>query len=178
VRIFYRVRQFWQALTSTPDRQDLEQARQVLSPSLLALFWRMQASEQKHGLAIMHQLHAQGETNPDLMVAILLHDVGKTRYPLNPWERVIIVLGRLLMPVQVARWGQASPISWKRPFVVAEQHPAWGAELAEQAGASPLAVRLIRQHQDRPVLTSPLLKVESQLEIQLLQRLQLFDDHN
>jgi predicted hydrolase (HD superfamily) len=32
--------------------------------------------------------------------------------------------------------------------VVAEQHAAWGAQMAEQAGAPELVVRLIAHHQD------------------------------
>jgi hypothetical protein len=32
--------------------------------------------------------------------------------------------------------------------VVAIQHPAWGAEMAAEAGSSPLVVALIRRHQN------------------------------
>ena len=37
--------------------------------------------------------------------------------------------------------------SWRRPFIVAEQHPLWGAEMASAAGATPLTASLILKHQ-------------------------------
>jgi len=154
LRLAYRVRQFWRALTAVPNPEELALAQAVLSPELMALFLRLQASEQVHALGMLRQLSAHNGTHPDLVVAVLLHDVGKTRCPLHLWERGIIVLGEVLLPHKVVSWSRAEARGWKRPFVVAEQHAAWGAELAARAGASSLAVTLIRRHHEalRPVL--------------------------
>ena len=46
MRILYRVRQFWQALTAVPNPEDVETARGLLTPSLMTLFLGMQPSEQ------------------------------------------------------------------------------------------------------------------------------------
>lgn len=178
MRIGYRARQFWFALTATPDPNQLAQARQVLSPALMALFQRMQAGEQAHSLAIFCQLCEQNETQEDLLVAALLHDVGKGRYPLRLWERVLIVLARVFVPERVKAWGSGEPRGWKRAFVVAERHPAWGAELAAAAGASPLAVSIIRRHQE-PLLPAAVGRGEGpSLEDRLLHRLQLLDNES
>lgn len=142
------MRQFWAALRAAPTRQDLERLEQVLSPSLIELFLRQQPSEQYHSLQVYERLLAQGERAPELLTAALLHDVGKSRAPLRPWERAVVVLVNALAPGLGRRWGEGEPHGWRRPFVVAAQHPAWGAELARQAGAAPLTVRLIRRHQD------------------------------
>lgn len=164
-----------------PDADDLALAGQVLSPSLMTLFLRMQASEQAHSLWIFRQLRqANGsqflaglmdEWQRDFLAAALLHDVGKVCYPLHLWERVVIVLGKAFFPNQARRWGQGEPYGWKRAFVVAEQHAVWGADMAAQAGASLLTVRLIGRHQDH---------IEQQdkadLEDRLLIQLQSYDD--
>jgi hypothetical protein len=178
VRIAYRARQFWHALTRAPDPNQLEQARQALSPELMALFQCLQASEQAHSLAILNHLHDQSINQEDLMVAALLHDVGKSRYPLRLWERILIVLGEALFPGQARKWGQGEPRGWRRAFVVAQQHPMWGAEMAAQAGATPLAVTLIRRHQeqlDPAVFTQA---GPSTLEDRLLLKLQVVDDES
>jgi hypothetical protein len=60
----------------------------------------------------------------------------------------MIVLAKVFLPRQVSRWGSAQPTGWKWPFVVAQQHPAWGAEMVAGAGASDLLVELIRRHQE------------------------------
>ncbi len=149
MRTGYRVGQFWNALHARPQSGQLEQVRQILNPALMSLFLSMQPSEQAHSLNIYQQLIAQDENNPDLLIAALLHDVGKIRYPLHILERVLIVIGKSLFPAQVHKWGQALPAGWKRPFIVSEQHAAWGAEMAAKAGASDLTVELIRRHQDK-----------------------------
>jgi hypothetical protein len=176
-RVRYRVRQFQHALWTTIDPQDLEQARSILTPAQLVLFAGMQPSEQAHALSVYRQLVDQGETLPDLLVAALLHDVGKCLCPLRLWERVLIVLGKAIFPAQARRWGnRPTPVAeirgWKRAFVVAEQHPAWSVELAAEAGASPRTVALIGHHQDRAPW-----KGDPEIE-RLLGTLQAVDDHN
>ncbi len=152
-RIVYRTRQFWKALQSKPAEIDLERIGQALAPQQMALFTRLQPGEQAHSIHVYCKLIERGEDHPDLLTAALLHDSGKSLYPLRLWERVAIVLAKALAPEGVKRWG-SSPVgekamrSWRRPFLIAEQHPAWGAELAARAGASLLAVSLIRRHQE------------------------------
>jgi len=174
--MFYRVRQFWHAWRATPARQDLDQASKVLTHKMMALFLKLDDSEQAHSLSILNKLRADRETNVDLMAAALLHDIGKSRYPLKIWDRVLIVLAKNLIPGCVNIWGQAEPKGWKLPFVVAEQHAAWGAEMAAKSGASPMTVALIRRHQE-PILDKPRGdREEISLEDQLLIRLQLLDN--
>jgi HD domain len=154
----YRVRQFWNALGAVPAQSDLELARKNLNSDQMALFRRMQPSEQAHSLAVMKRLLTETfqedgsikSQRQDLLVAALLHDVGKCLYPLSLWERVLVVLGEWSFPGRVNQWGAGSPYGWRRAFVIAKQHPEWGAKLAMQAGSSTLTLELIRRHQDSP----------------------------
>ncbi len=150
MRIVYRASQFWDALLAVPGEEQLAQAEKILSSSLMDLFQKMLPSEQAHSLSVFQRLTEQGETSSDLLKAALLHDVGKVRCPLYPWERAMVVLGQALFPESAKRWGQGEPSGWKRAFVVAEKHPHWGAEMAAQAGASLLTVDLIKYHQLDP----------------------------
>lgn len=167
------MRQFWAALTAAPSEQDLQRLEQVLSPSLMELFLRQQSGEQHHSLKIYDRLVENGERSPELLAAALLHDVGKSRLPLRPWERALVVIVEYLAPGLVRRWASGEVCAWKRPFVVAVQHPAWGAEMAREAGAAPLTVRLIARHQDA------LLQREYEgLEDRLLLELQSLDNNS
>jgi hypothetical protein len=153
VRILYRVRQFWRMVSVKPDASELEHMQAILSPEQMVLFMQMQPGEKDHALTIYHRLVEQDENNPDLLVAALLHDVGKNRYTMHPLERAIVVLARAAMPGQARKWGNLPPDAWeelpgwRKPFVVAEQHAVWGAELAHYAGVSSLTETLIRKHQ-------------------------------
>jgi putative nucleotidyltransferase with HDIG domain len=172
----YRARQFrgaWRAKTSAVE---LDQGREILNPEQMELFRRMQARDQAHSLAVMAQIRkAPGDVSEDdlheLLVAALLHDVGKSRYPLNVWERVIIVLSEAMFPSLVERFGAASPQGWRKVFVIAKMHPSWGAAMAAEAGATPLAVELIRDHQNHTFGAS-----NTKLN-QLLRKLQAADNN-
>jgi hypothetical protein len=150
-RLRYRAQQFWDALWSAPAPGDLRLAERWLNPEQMRLFLRMQPGEQAHSLRVMNRLLQKGEAQPDLMAAALLHDVGKALSPLRIEERVLIVLVRTAAPQVALRWGSSEARGWRRAFVTAEQHPAWGAELALKAGTSALAVELIRRHQEPPL---------------------------
>jgi hypothetical protein len=148
-----RLGQGLRALFSFALPVDEAAARAVLSPSLFALFKRMRRSEQQHSLRVMRTLRARGYDQPDLLTAALLHDSGKARHPLTVFGRTVAVLVRAILPKAFARWSEAEPRGWRRPFAVAVQHPAWSAEDMASAGASDLAVTLARRHQDRVIGT-------------------------
>lgn len=144
----YRISQFLRALVTRPAPGDDDLVRAYLSPPLASLFQRMSPDEQSHSLAVLRSLRRRGHEESDLMAAALLHDVGKTLSPLRLTDRVLVVLGQRWLPVQARRWGQEPPRGWRRPFVVAACHAAWGEELVRQAGGSPALQELVRRHHD------------------------------
>ncbi len=173
-RVLYRLRQFRLALGAALAPEGVERARALLTATQFELFARLLPSEQAHSLQVLAKLETAGQTQPELLKAALLHDIGKSRFHLKVWERVEIVLFKAATPGIFRRLG-ATPIEsasrWVRPFVIAEQHPAWGAELAEEAGASDLMAALIRRHQDK-------VSIPQTLEDRLLCALQAVDDES
>ncbi len=143
-----------------------------MSAQELALFDRFSLNDQWHSYRVMKMLQAAGHTQPALLVAALLHDVGKTKLSLSIWQRSLIVLVSLLLPGQAAVWGQGEAVGWQRPFVVKAQHPAWSAEMAAAAGSLPQAIVLMRRHQD------PIDPNDTSEEAALLRLLQWADDQN
>jgi putative nucleotidyltransferase with HDIG domain len=177
-RIGYRLRQFWSALYAEPSGGDLEKISSLLTPAQMALFRQMHRSEQAHSIQVMRAVSQASQGIPDeacrdLLRAALLHDVGKSRFPVRIWERAVIVLCKAYLPGKVRLWGdgaaEGGALGWRRAFVVAQQHATWGAQMAEEAGASPLAAALIRRHQDQAPNPG------GDLEDRLLQLLQAAD---
>ena len=149
-RVRYRVGQFFHTFWTSFQPVDAACAARHLSADMLALFRRMPRAEQHHGIDVCRKLEAQGYTDPDLLSAALLHDVGKTLAPPQLWERVIVVLGEYFFPTRARRWSTGEARGLRRGFVIRRLHPQWGAALTEQAGASPRTVALIRYHHDPP----------------------------
>jgi putative nucleotidyltransferase with HDIG domain len=151
-RLVYRSRQFRNSLPGYRTQIPSEALLDYLTPAQLNLFQRMQPSEQAHAYEVFKHLESAGRTDPDLLCAALLHDVGKILHPLSIYDRILIVLGGRFFPGAARRWAAGKPRGLCLPFVVAAHHAEWGAELATQAGATARTVELIRHHHDAPVL--------------------------
>ncbi len=151
-RLAYRSRQFRNSLLSSRKQIPGEALLDYLTPAQLSLFQQMQPSEQAHAYEMFKHLEITGQTDPDLLCAALLHDVGKILHPLSIYDRVLIVIGRHLFPGAARRWAAGKPRGLGLPFVVAGQHAEWGAALATRAGATARTVELVRHHHDAPVL--------------------------
>ncbi len=139
---------------------------------MASLFFRMSDPDQAHSVRVFQALVDQGEEGENLLRAALLHDVGKSLHPLRAWERALVVITNRILPNQVLKWGQGEPHGWRKPFVVALQHPEWGAALVQQEGGSETLVTLIRYHQEHPL---PNIREDVQ---ELLERLQTADGMN
>jgi putative nucleotidyltransferase with HDIG domain len=148
----YRVRQFVQAAGAWMRPEDAEEVRRYLSPAAAELYQAMPRYDQQHALHVLRTLQGKGHTDPDLLAAALLHDVGKTVHQtgaLRLWHRVAVVLMRALRPGLLEQIGKDRPGSWRQPFHVQQHHAAMGAELARAAGCSERTVELILHHEDR-----------------------------
>ena len=106
----------------------------------------MAPMDQHHCLSVWRTLKQEGETDLWLLEAALLHDVGKAGTGGAIWHRVIAVLLGSSPTGLLARVAQDRPGSWRYPFFLYLRHAERGADMAREAGASPLAVELIRWH--------------------------------
>jgi hypothetical protein len=154
----YRVQQFLRAASSwvRPDRGDPDLASEYLPPEALDLFAAMPRYDRRHALGVLRTLRRKEYTEPDLLAAALLHDVGKTahdRDPLQLWHRVMVVLLQVLAPGRLAVFARDEPGSWRQPFFVQLNHANIGAELALRAGCSRGTAELIRRHEDPIAVT-------------------------
>ena len=143
-RIPYRVGEFFRAITARPNPKMVEIASGYLSPPLLKLFEKMSPYDQAHCVAVMQHLLAMGETDPDLLAAALLHDVGKSKIKLSVWYRVAAVLLKKKLRFFACKT-PGKPICYS--VYVQVEHPRIGAEMAKEAGCSERCARLILYHQ-------------------------------
>jgi putative nucleotidyltransferase with HDIG domain len=138
-----------------------------LTPQAVHLFMAMPSQDRQHALNVFYSLQQEGYDDHDLLAAALLHDVGKGvtqrdeevasvgqgvshREGPRLWHRVAVVLILAFWPSLLEQLGQEERQGWRRPFYIQLHHPELGAELARQAGCSPVTVGIIRRHEDPP----------------------------
>jgi hypothetical protein len=163
------------------------------------LFDAMPRHDQHHSLNVLRALHASGHDEPALMQAALLHDVAKSTGGVTLFHRIAVVLLKVVRPDWAARLTQ-TPVpargNLRYPFWVLANHPQISAEMAAAAGCDPLAVTLIRRHQETgggageqgsrrdgesgeaPLAESPELMPDQTLADRLLAALHVADDDN
>ena len=170
----HRLRQGLRALFAFARPVDDALAGRFLSTDQLALFKQMRRGEQLHSLNVLRAVLAQSAVTPlELALAALMHDVGKTCYPLRLWQKTIAVLVRGFAPAAFDRLSRGDPRRWlNRPFVVHVAHPAWSAQLLARTSASEAALWLVAHHADQVD------RWRDHNLYPLLQRLQLADDTN
>jgi putative nucleotidyltransferase with HDIG domain len=150
----YRVRQFARAAGAWMAADEMTYLKEQLQAPQLELFHRMARMDRHHCLAVFHSLREAGESDPFLLQAALLHDVGKSTGPVHIWHRVIAVLINTIAP-RLLETVEGQPGTWRYPFFVQRNHAALGAELARLAGSAPEVVWLIAHHEDAPAATEP-----------------------
>jgi len=144
----WQVRQQLGFVAPLSAKERLEVAR-WLPASALPLFNSMSAADQRHSLRVCQGLQARGCTDPDLLAAALLHDVGKAQGRVPFWTRPAIVLGKLCAPrllSRLATYPRAGLSRWRRSLGYAWWHAEIGAEMAAKAGLSERAALYIRTH--------------------------------
>ena len=141
-----RTRQFLAHLRARVRHEEREAIAAWLTPAQLALFDGMHGADRRHGLDVVASLRGAGVTDPDVLVAGLLHDAGKG--DTGVWPRVAYALGQ----AWGARvWQLAAALPGMRAALDRlRTHAQTSAALAAAAGCSPRTVELIR-YQDAPV---------------------------
>lgn len=98
-------------------------------------------------------LYAEGERDPDLLVAGIFHDIGKhdEQAPVLLPHRVLCVLLERAAPAVIVRLRRSSSApGLLRPLWISVHHAALGAAKAREIGCSARTCWLIAHHEDAP----------------------------
>lgn len=141
-----KVRQFRAHLRASVGPAERPELETWLTDAQLAMFDAMHVADQRHGLDVIATLRSESVTDPEVLLAGLLHDAGKGQTGL--WLRVAYSLGQAFGS-WVPRVAAVVP-SFAAALVLLRDHAETSASMALAAGCSPRTAELIR-HQDAPI---------------------------
>lgn len=132
-----------------PRAADRAWAHGLLSDPERRLFDRMSNPDQRHAIAVARRVDATLEPDdprrPALLVAALLHDIGKVAAGLRTYGRVIATLSGVVGGRSYAEIWQDTR-GFTRRVGLYLRYPELGAEMLEVAGSDPLVVAWAREH--------------------------------
>jgi hypothetical protein len=142
-----KVRQTWRHVGGRVGAAERAELRTWLSERQLALFDSMHRADQRHGLDVVAVLRADGYTDPELLLAALLHDCSKgpsVRLPHRVAWSLHERYGGRVLDVLTPLPGFATA------FARLRHHAQDSATLALAAGCTERTAELIR-HQSEPL---------------------------
>ena len=142
---FHLARRFVATVLGRFELENQQVLERYVSVPEHALFKAMTSADQRHCFDLFERLRVDGHSDPDLLRAALLHDVGKATVRIPVVVRVIYTLAVRLSP-RVADWLAFSGMGWRRPFFVVTHHARLGAAAAQRAGSNERVAALIAGH--------------------------------
>lgn len=129
----------------------------LLTPEQLARFEQLPPFDQQHLCRVGNHLRSAGVTDTDVLVAGLLHDIGKTdgRHRVRLFDRVGKVVLKRAAPGRLNAIAASYPDGRFQGLALTMRHPEIGAETARSLGCSERTCWLIRNHEATDDLGDP-----------------------
>ena len=161
--MFYRMRQFYEALTAKLTEEEQLFITKYLTKEEQALFKKLRVDSQKHSVKVAKLLkkeHMELMSKEQLIKLGLLHDIGKIYYPLNPVEKGIMVILNKLTKGKVKKLMQLKMV---RAYY---EHADLGYQLLKKSGKySERFLQAVKEHhtvQPNDEITKLLKRIDDQ----------------
>jgi predicted HD phosphohydrolase len=153
-----RIEQVLLGLRPVPDPAEADVTSRLLNPDTQVLFDRLAIHDRRHLVRVALELERTDPGNSDLVLAGLLHDVGKADDAghVRLIDRILKVFLERVSPGMLDWAARPGRSRLRHGMQLAVNHASLGASLAEQSGCSARTVWLIKNHETSGIADSDL----------------------
>jgi predicted HD phosphohydrolase len=153
--MLHRVRQTIALIFLNSDETCSELIDTYLTPDQASAFRHLSRHDQAHLCRVCEKVIASGVPSEDLVVAALLHDIGKVspRGKVRLPDRVAKVVLSKIAPGFLTRLARQPVPTWREGLSLAAHHAELGSQRASAIGCSDRVCWLIAHHEDQPPIS-------------------------
>lgn len=145
-----RIRQFILCLFSALSLQDLEYIDEKLDNSIKYDFLRLSNYEKKHSILVAQAVEKEIKNDPDLVLAALLHDIGKVKHHINIIEKSIFVVLDHLTEGKLKKYDRNKSIN------IFYNHGEIGYDILKNTRYNNRILYLVKDHHNKSVTNDDL----------------------
>ncbi|MFA6942072.1 MAG: HDIG domain-containing metalloprotein [Clostridiaceae bacterium] len=145
-----RIRQFLIYLFSSLSCQDIEYIDKKLDNNIKYVFLKLSKYEKKHSILVAQAVEKEFKNDPDLVVAALLHDIGKTKYHINITQKsLLVVLDHLTK-------GKLKKITINKSINIFYNHGQIGYDILKNSGYNNRILFIVKNHHNKNISSDDL----------------------
>lgn len=137
-------------LFSALSLQDLEYINKKLNKSIKNDFLQLSNYEKKHSVLVAQAVEREIKDDPDLVLAALLHDIGKVKHHINIIEKSILVILDYLTKGNLKKYNKNKSIN------IFYNHGEIGYDILKNTGCNERILYLIKNHHNKSIKSDDL----------------------
>ncbi|WP_373897205.1 HD domain-containing protein [Haloimpatiens sp. FM7315] len=156
--MLYRIKQFLLAINSKITNEDKRFIKKYLNKDQLELFYKLKIHERKHAINVAKDVKRKCDLNNikdknTLVVAALLHDIGKIEHNLTLVDKSTLVILDKLTRGNMKKYKKIKKID------IYYNHPYKGYKILEKIGENKEVLRLVKNHHNNDIKKDLLLEI-------------------
>jgi len=130
--------------------QDIEYIDKKLDNNIKYVFLKLSKYEKKHSILVAQAVEKEFKNDPDLVVAALLHDIGKTKYHINITQKsLLVVLDHLTK-------GKLKKITINKSINIFYNHGQIGYDILKNSGYNNRILFIVKNHHNKNISSDDL----------------------
>lgn len=163
--MFHRIKQFFLYFNFKITKEDTDFIHKYLSYDQIQLFKKLKVCEQKHSINVAKSVEQiceeQALKNKDqLVLASLLHDIGKIEYSLNLIDKSILVILDKIFRGKLKKYKNIKAID------IYYNHPEKGYNILKNIGINNRVLYLVKNHHNNNITEDKELNILKKIDDQ------------